>query len=283
MRRMSLATLAVVGLSSSACFYPYERARLLEAKVERMDSEQATLLADVAEARRAVIETVPQVDRKLAEVTRALEQLDASSRRSGADIGIQMGKLVEDLAALTGQLDAQRHQLMELEAKLAEVEAQGGASLVAANSPEARAAAAERERLSKLRDQAAQAPAKELIEVGEAKAAEGAHGDARIFFSSFISRFPTDALLPRALLGLGQAYQAQDECRAALYEYQKVVQKHAKSPQAPIALLGSSDCFAKLGMTPESRLALETVVEDYPRSEAARTAKERLAASKPKR
>jgi len=84
--------------------------------------------------------------------------------------------------------------------------------------------------------------------------------------------------LPRGLLGLGQSYQGQEKCREALYEYQKVVQNHGKSEQAPKALIGSSDCFGALKMAPESRLALETVVQEYPRSPEAPIAKERLAA-----
>src|SRR5690606_28422326 len=102
--------------------------------------------------------------------------------------------------------------------------------------------------------------------------------DARTLFAGFVSRFPRDPLLPRGLLGLGLSYQGQDKCREALYEYQKVVQNHGKSEQAPKALMGSSDCFGVLKMAPESRLALETVVQEYPRSPEAKTAKERLAA-----
>ncbi|HYI01335.1 tetratricopeptide repeat protein, partial [Hyalangium sp.] len=48
-------------------------------------------------------------------------------------------------------------------------------------------------------------------------------------------------------------------------------------PSAPEAYLRSSDCFGKLKMTEESRLALEELVKSFPKSEAAKTAKTRLA------
>lgn len=275
-RWTAVATATVLG--TSGCFYPAERARLLEARVEELSREQATLVSQIEEARQGVAQTLPQVDRKLAEVAQALQQLDASSRRSGADIGVQMGKLLEDVAMLTGQLDAQRHQLAELEARLDESTRTTESSLAALKSPEALAAAAERTRLEEQRRLAESAPPDELLAKAEEALAARSFGDARTLFAGFVSRYPKNPLLPRGLLGLGQSYQGQEKCREALYEYQKVVQNHGKSEQAPKALIGSSDCFGALKMAPESRLALETVVQEYPRSPEAPIAKERLAA-----
>jgi TolA-binding protein len=55
-----------------------------------------------------------------------------------------------------------------------------------------------------------------------------------------------------------------------------VVQDYPKSPSAPEAFLHSSECFKKLKMHEESRLALEELVKGHPKSEAAKTAKARL-------
>ena len=57
-----------------------------------------------------------------------------------------------------------------------------------------------------------------------------------------------------------------------------MIKDYAKSSTAPNAYLHSADCFGKLQMKEEARLALEEVVKSYPRSEAAREAKTRLAA-----
>jgi TolA-binding protein len=56
-----------------------------------------------------------------------------------------------------------------------------------------------------------------------------------------------------------------------------VLEEHPKSSSAPDAYLHSSDCFKKLKMQEESRLALEELVKNYPKSDAAKTAKARLA------
>ena len=57
-----------------------------------------------------------------------------------------------------------------------------------------------------------------------------------------------------------------------------MIADYAKSASAPNAYLHSADCFGKLKMNDEARLALEEVVKNYPRSDAAKEAKTRLAA-----
>jgi tol-pal system protein YbgF len=280
MRRiLSAALIVTMAATAAGCFYPYERAKLLEAKVARLDSEQQALQSQIVEARE-------RVDATVAKVTAALEQLDSASRRTDADIGVQLGKLVEDVGALTGQLDQERFQLTQLEARLAQLGQDVETRLAPLESPDAQKAAATRRRTEELKQQSAKASPQELLALAAERSGANQEAEARMLYADFLARFPRDPLLPRALYGLGQSYQREQKCREALYEYQKVVQGHGKSAQAPEALLSSSECFAQLKMTQESRLALETVVQDYPRSPSATEAKARLAkldaAAKPK-
>ena len=52
--------------------------------------------------------------------------------------------------------------------------------------------------------------------------------------------------------------------------------EHGKTRSAPNAYLRSADCFHKLKMNDESKIALEEVMKQYPKSDAAKTAKTKL-------
>ena len=104
-------SLALCAFALPGCFYPADRGRALEAKVSRLEADNAALATELKDARAKLEATLPRIDAKVAEVTKALEALDTASRRSGADIGVQLSKAVEDLAAsvraLAGEADLQ--------------------------------------------------------------------------------------------------------------------------------------------------------------------------------
>jgi tol-pal system protein YbgF len=271
MRRLVLFALP---LMLSGCFYPADRGKLLESKVDKLTAENAQLQTELKETRDKLAATLPLIDKKVAEVTQALQSLDAASRRSGADIGVQLQKTVEDLAQLRGQVETYLYKIGELEGALAKtsqdtdkrlLELQGEAALKEA---EARKKAEELQRPT---------DKKEFLALAQGKAKAGDAVLARQLFSEFLKKWPKDALAGDAHFGLGETFLAEDKCREALFEYRKVLEEHPKSSSAPDAYLHSSDCFKKLKMQEESRLALEELVKNYPKSDAAKTAKARLA------
>ncbi len=94
--------------------------------------------------------------------------------------------------------------------------------------------------------------------------------------SEFLKKWPKDPSAAKMHLGLGNSWFDKKEWRVALSEYGEIVKNFARAPEAPAALLKSSDCFASLKMTEEARVALEAIVNDYPKSEAAGPAKTKL-------
>ncbi len=76
---------------------------------------------------------------------------------------------------------------------------------------------------------------------------------------------------------MGESFYREDKCREALAEFGTVVKEYARSKSAPNAYLHSADCFKKLKMSNESRLALEEVIQNYPKTPAAKEAKLKLA------
>ena len=271
MRRLALIALP---LAISGCFYPADRGRTLEARIEKIDATQARLQAELTQTREQLAATLPLIDQKIAEVTKALQSLDTASRRSGADIGIQLQKTVEDLSQLRGQVETYLYKIGELETALARTSEDTEKRLLALKGDEALKEAEARKKAEELKRPTDK---KEFLALAQEKARGGELVLARQLYSEFLKKWPKDALAAEAHFGLGETYFTEDKCREALPEYGRLLQDYPKAESTPNAYLRSSECFKKLKMQEESRLALEELVKGYPKSEAAKTAKARLA------
>ena len=110
-----LPTLRKVGLTGvlvlTGCFYPADRGRLLEVRVEKLNDENQRLTAQLKESQDKLGSTLQQVEK-------ALEGLDKASRRSDADIAVLLQKTVEDVAMLRGQVETYQYKGAELEGLL---------------------------------------------------------------------------------------------------------------------------------------------------------------------
>ncbi len=271
MRRLALIALP---LMLAGCFYPADRGRSLEKDVKKIGETQAQLQTELRQTREQLNATLPLIDEKVAEVSKALKSLDTASRRTGADIGIQLQKTVEDLAQLRGQVETYLYKIGELEAALAKTNEETEKRLLALKGDEALKAAEAKKKAEELKRPTDK---KEFLALAQAKVKEGDVALARQLYSEFLKKWPKDALAAEAHFGLGETYYSEDKCREALFEYGKLLQEYPKADSTPDAYLRSSDCFKKLKMQEESRLALEELVKGYPKSEAAKTAKSRLA------
>ena len=263
--------LAVLSLCLSGCFYPADRGRALEAKVDQLSQENARLSTEVRDQLAA---TLPKVEEKVREVTQALETLDNAARRKDADIGLQVEKTVEDVAALRGQMETYLFKMGELEATLGRLNSETEQRLTESKGPEA-----VKEAETKRRADVLERPTdkKEFLALADTQAREGERALARQLYGEFLKKWPRDPLTGEAHFGLGETYYADDKCREALFEYGKVLQEFTRSTSAPAAYLRSSECFQKLKMNEEAKLALEELIRSHPRSTQAKTAKTRLA------
>ncbi len=273
----SLWTAAAVSALMSGCFYPADRGRALESRVDRLQGENDALRAELEKSQKDLKATLPRIDEKVAEVTTALELLDKASRRSDADTGVLLQKMVEDVAGLRGQLETYVFQLNEMQTKLATVQDETEKRIVALQGPEAVKAAEARKKLDELERPT---QPKAFLELAASKAKGGELAVARKLYDEYFKKWPKDALRGEGHFGMGEAWYAENKCREALFEYGKVIQEFPKTTSAPDALLRSADCFSKLKMNAEAKLALEEVVKSHPNSAAAKTAKARLAKKK---
>jgi tol-pal system protein YbgF len=265
MRRL-IAT-AVLCSASAACFYPASRGKALE-------DQLATEREELKEIRKKLDETLPKIDAKIGEVTQALDDLNRASHKSGADIGVRLQKNIEDLGQLRGQVETYLYRIGELEKGLKKVEENTDQKLTELQGSDAAKAAAARKKAEELQKPADK---RQFLALADSKAKDGDNLVARQLYAEFLKKWPRDELVGEAHYGLGETFYAEEKCREALSEYGKVIKEFSKTHSAPNAYLRSGECFGKLNMKDESRLALEEVVKNYPKSEAAKEAKVQLA------
>lgn len=271
--RLALAA-AALGLCLGGCFYPGDRGRLLENKVDQLAANDTEIIKKINETDEKVTGTLPRVEQKLGEMTKAMENLDKASRRSDADIGVQLQKAVEDVQQLRGQVETYLHRIETLEQGLKALQESTDKKLAELADKEAAKQAEAKARAEALKKPAT---AKEMLELADEKAKAGDRPLARQLYAELIQKWPKDALAGQSEFGLAESYYADNKCEDALPHYGVVFKEHAKLPAVPDALLHASECFRKLKMTDASRDALNELIKNHPKSEAAKTAKTKLA------
>jgi tol-pal system protein YbgF len=257
-RRHLLVSTVAAGLLAG-CYSP-EKGKMLELRVDKLSQDNEALKAELKAQSDKLSESLPRVDQKVAQVTKALEGLDQASRRSDADIGVQLQKVVEDMATLRGQVDAYVHQLDQLQAQVSVLP---GVAPAKASPPAS--------------DVARPADKKEFYALAVSKQKAGEVAVARQLFVEFCRKYPRDELAGEAHFQLAESYFAEDKCPEALPEFGQLVKAFPNSKSMPNALLHSADCFQRLKNVDAAQAALDQVVKRYPGTEAAKKAKARLA------
>ena len=257
MVRRLVPALCIVSLS--ACFFPADRGRVVENRLDGLASDNLKLKAELAE-------TKTKLDEASTQLQTALDQLDRATRTTGANIGVKVDTALQDTAVLRGQVESQQVKLQELEAKLAALPTAPSTPVGNNTPPEPK-----KEELKRPDDP------KDFLKLAEDKAKAGEPDLARKLYTEFMKKFPRDDGVGEAHFALGELFFGEQKCREALYEFGKVIQDFSKARSAPVSYLRSSECFKQLKMNDESRLALEELVKSFPKSEAAKTAKTKLA------
>ena len=255
MRQLVAAVCAVI---LSGCFFPADRGRVVENRLDGLASDNIKLKAELAETRG-------KLDDASTQLQTALDQLDRATRTTGANMGVKVDTALQDMAVLRGQIESQQVKIQELDGRVSTL-ASAPTPLVTNTVPEPK-----KEELKRPEDP------KEFLKLADDKAKTGEPEVARKLYTEFMKKFPRDEGMGEAHFGLGELFFGEQKCREALYEFGKVIQDYAKTKSAPVSYLRSSDCFKQLKMADESRLALEELVKSFPKSDAAKTAKTRLA------
>jgi tol-pal system protein YbgF len=264
-------------LALTGCWVPMEKGRQLEARVQRLEvetKEQAQEL-DVQ-----IREKITLVDKKLREVQIKLDELNTVSRAKGADLGVAVIRLGEDLAKVKGELEAQAHNLALLQQQVAEASKETETRMASLRGTGALDEAVARQKIAELPrpdDRAAVFALAQQVEAG------GDKGVAREIFLHYVKRWPREEKAPEATYRAGHLLAQQGKWREAVVVFGKVAEDYPKSERAPEALLQVAEGLVQLDRKDDARVVLEQLIADHPRSEAARKAKVRLAELTPAR
>lgn len=266
-RRAAPALLAL----ATGCWVPLERGRQMDARIARLEVETREQQRELDEQ---VKEKIAQVDKKLKEVQTKLDELNSTSRAKGADLGVAVGKLQDELTRLRGDLEAQQHQLGQLDAAVKSGAKETDARLASLKGTGALDEAMARQKLADLPkpdDRAA------VWALAQKEDSGGEKGVARELYLHYARRWPRDDRADEAGLRAGELLAAGGRWREAVVVLGKVAEDHPKSDKAPPALLLVAEGMVQLDRKDDAKAFLEQVVAEYPKSESAGKAKARLA------
>jgi tol-pal system protein YbgF len=94
--------------------------------------------------------------------------------------------------------------------------------------------------------------------------------------NSFATANRESPLADGALYWAARCYAASGDQNQAVSKFYDVVTRYPKGRKAPASLLAQGNLFVSMGDTPDARLALSKLIRDYPNSEEAALARQKL-------
>jgi len=231
-------------------------------------ASHAGLLED-DEARKAILDLRNRVEMLARDLN---ARIDNKADKTGAlDLNSQNENLRQEIARLRGQVEVLANELANAQQRQKDFYTDLDA------------------RLRKLEPQAATIDGREaLVQPGEQSAYDAAlaqfkAGDykgAAAAFNEFIRRFPQSGYAASAQYWIGNSHYALRDYRNAIAAQQAVVRNYPDSTKVPDALLNIASCQVELKDRAAARKTLDSVIARYPGTQAAETARERLATLK---
>ena len=228
------------------------------------------------QARQAILDLRQRFDQAVTAQNRLVDE-NTQMRRSMLELQQQIELLRGDLARARGQEEQLQQEITEL--KKGQTSALDGLDqrlLKLEKTPPANAEGT-----------GASAPAgaeggaeKQDYDAALAVFRKGDYAGAQSDFANFVKRYPSSALAPAALFWLGNAQYATRNYKEAITHFKALLAAAPNHARAPEAALSIANCQMELKETRGARKTLEDLLVAYPKSEAASTAKERLAQMK---
>jgi tol-pal system protein YbgF len=277
---MRAAAPAAAGLALllSGCWVPVERGRKMEQRITRLEGESQISVKQLDEQRAVVRERVAQVDAKIAEVQKKLDELNATAHRSGADLAVNQDKLVDEMTRLRGMLEEQAHRLESrieaIDKALAQMRAETDARFAALKGA---GALEEFEARKKLDALPRPADKDAFLDLAREQESQGEKAVARALYDEFAKKWPTDPRSADAHFRLGELWFGERRYRDAILEYGKVAQEFPRSDKAPDALLRTAESMVAIDLKDDAKAILADIPKRYPGTSAAQRARARLA------
>jgi len=226
-------------------------------------SAQAALFED-DEARRAILDLRQRFD----QTNKNLNDENAQLRRSLLDLQSQIEGLRSDLSQSRGTQESLARDVSEIQQRQKDVAA--GVDERLRKFEPAKVSLDGREFLAEPAEKRDYEAAMEIFRKGDFVAAQGA-------LVQFLQRNGKSGYAPSALFWLGNAQYANKSYKESMANFQQLLTLAPGHARAPEALLAISNVQIELKDIKGARKTLDDLIKTYPSSEAATTARERMA------
>lgn len=269
-RSMTAAALiALAGCASRADLDAVQRDNEeLKSRLFRMEKDLGGVRT---EARESIETTVKDFQKEREGGRKGLADLQASMDGIKVDTQVLAGK-VDDLAvAVKKPADDVKLLREDLERRLAAVEERIAALEKGVDGLQKKVADAE------TRGQNAEKGSPEgLYQKGLDTFRAGNAAAAREIFAKFLGQYPKHDLAANARYWTGETYYNEKKYEQSILEFQEVIKNFPGKEKVPAAMFKQAAAFQELGDTKSARYVLKKLAEEYPASEEAKRAKEKL-------
>ncbi|WP_455556279.1 tol-pal system protein YbgF [Comamonas sp.] len=212
-----------------------------------------------AEARRAILELRQRFDSNAEET--------AQIRRSMLDLQSQIENMRREMAQLTGAKEQLEREVAELQRRQKDL-ATGMDERLSRFEP----AAVQVDGLEFTADPAEKRDFDAALEMFRA----GDFPAARRAFANFVNAYPSSGYMPSARFWLGNTQYAGRDYKEAIANFRSMLNAAPQHARAADAALAIANCQLELKETKNAVKTLQDLVANYPNSEAAVTARDRL-------
>jgi tol-pal system protein YbgF len=228
---------------------------------------------------------------EVAKLNDSLAKQSTTLLRSNADLGTKFDDLTREMQSLAGKLEDTNRRLAQLSQQIAEIQSRAAAGVAApALSPAAggssTAAPVAAGGLVAAGAAGAAAPApkgggispSDLFAQATADYQRGRYDLARQGFEDYAEKFPRTDLSDDALYWAGECWSAEKKPHEAIAAYDKLFRTYPQSDKAPAAHLKKGLAHLDLGEKAQAMVELNYVVNQFPGSDEAKSARQRLKA-----
>ncbi|PMP65192.1 MAG: hypothetical protein C0190_07050 [Thermodesulfobacterium geofontis] len=100
--------------------------------------------------------------------------------------------------------------------------------------------------------------------------------NARKFFEEYVEKFPKGKWIGQAYFWIGECYFKENKYEEAILNYQKLIEIPGWHPLKPTAMFKQAQAFKSLGDVEAYKILLKKIINQYPHSKEAETAKKLL-------
>jgi len=203
----------------------------------------------------------------------------AAIRKGGADLQATLDSARVDMQLLSGKVDDLRIQAQKPADDVALLKEDTGKRLALLEDrvgklEQSVAGMAEQQKKAAEQPQTPEA----LYQQGLDAMKAGETAKARELLTKFLDQNPKHKLAANAHYWLGETYYSEKNFEQAILEFQEVIKNFPEKEKVPAAMLKQGMAFKEMGDSKSSLYIYKKLTEEYPKSEEAKIAREKLRA-----